>query len=439
MHVPTWGHQCVACYNERMRNGQFAQQVREALAHLHNRACLASLPLADWLGESGRPLSGDALRRLLVESIEQLKPVQSTPATLADWRRHQHLILRYVEGYNRDQVARELMISARQASRDHEQAIDALATMLWRRRVEPHASLPSSQPVRASESDAVASDARVTWDASTTLDSAQGDTDLSATINGALATLRKLLADRRVRIALSLPDILPPVAIDGALLRQALLHLLSYAVEVAEGGNVSLTGADTPPGVLLRIQLPSGRGPGRPGGRPAGALANIRELFEVGRDLLAAQGIALTLEGTADRPHSLTIVLPPTRCPTVLVIDDNPDLVGLFRRYLRGEPYRLIQSTSGTSALQLARDLLPDAIILDVMIPSLDGWDILNELRGTPELQDTTVIICSILPERALARELGVADFLAKPVTQPALLAVLRRWCPAPAARPAQP
>lgn len=412
----------------------FAGQVREALAHLHSRSHLEALPLAVALGEGGRRLSGDALRLQLLDAIEQLKPAQTTPATLADGRRYRHLILRYVEGYSRDQVARDLMVSARQASRDHEQAIHALAAILRRRRPgRPDAGIIGETVSRSSREDA-----RPRPALESAVDPSETDGNLAETLRGALATLQKLLDDRRVRVELSLPDILPTVAVGRGLLRQALLHLLSFAAEVARGGTVSLSAADVAEGIVLGIRIagaPS-QPPATP--RPPGELAKVKDLFDVGSRLLGDRGISVRVEGEVDRPGGLIVVLPPTQQSKVLIVDDNPDVVELFRRYLRGRPYRLVQATTGASALRVAAELQPDVIILDVMLPSQDGWDVLHDLRAIVGLRETPVIVCSVLPERSLAEELGVTDFLLKPVTRPSLLAALDRWCPPPGARPAR-
>lgn len=413
----------------------FATQVREALTHLHNRSYLESLPLAGLLGDDRQALGGDALRRLLIEAIERLKPVQSTPATLADWRRYRQIVLRYVEGYSRDQVARDLMVSVRQASRDHEQAIKALTTILqadWPRGRSGHAPDPPGLTLARSTRD------RSRRGRVTLVDPLEGDADLAETLRAALATLKGLLAERKTRVVVSLPDILPSVAISQSLLRQALLHLLSYAAESARRMTVSLTAADVAEGIVLRVEIPGD--PEQPNipDRSVAELTKARDLLETGCRILAARGIVAQIEGGADDPRSVTIALPPSRQSTVLVVDDNPDVVALFRRYLRGEPYRLIQATSGASALRVAPDLRPELIILDVMLPSQDGWDVLNELRATPALKDTPVIVCSVLPEQTLAEELGVSDFLPKPVTRLSLRLVLDRWCSASKVHPAR-
>ncbi len=84
--------------------------------------------------------------------------------------------------------------------------------------------------------------------------------------------------------------------------------------------------------------------------------------------------------------------------------------------------------TSGADALALLRQLTPQAIVLDVMMPHQDGWEILQALRQEPACATIPVIVCSVLREHDLALSLGASDTLVKPVSQPALLDVLRRW-----------
>jgi CheY-like chemotaxis protein len=154
------------------------------------------------------------------------------------------------------------------------------------------------------------------------------------------------------------------------------------------------------------------------------------ELLVAARQLLEAQAGLVELGPAEPGQLLFAIVLPPVQLRTLLVVDDNPDLVGLFRRYLHDQPYRVIQATSGGAALGLSRQLRPGVILLDVLMPSQDGWEILQQLRSHAETRDIPVVICSVLPERALARSLGVHEFLPKPFTRQDLMAVLERSYP---------
>jgi CheY-like chemotaxis protein len=200
------------------------------------------------------------------------------------------------------------------------------------------------------------------------------------------------------------------------------VNALSHVVQVARPGQILISGADTGRGPTIRISAFDAVG------SPAPA---ADESLEAGRRLLEMQGGALAAE--LDREgYRVTLTLPSVRLGKVLVVDDNPDVVMLFQRYLRGAPYRVVQATSGQEAVRLGRELSPDVITLDVMLPSQDGWEILAQLRAYPQTRETPVIVCSVLPEREVALALGAADFLAKPITRTALLQALDRCLAGP-------
>jgi CheY-like chemotaxis protein len=113
--------------------------------------------------------------------------------------------------------------------------------------------------------------------------------------------------------------------------------------------------------------------------------------------------------------------------PSVLVIDDNQGLVELLRRYLTGLMCRVWTATNGSAGLELAAQLSPDAIILDVMMPEMDGWELLQRLRSHPSTAAIPVIICSVFNDPELAYSLGASTILTKPVKQIDLVDALRQ------------
>ena len=110
----------------------FARHVHEAYAHLHDRAYLQDHPLTRaFYGAAS--YAAERLHRTLIDAIEWLRPLGAAAPTSVEWRRYRHLQLRYVEGASPDQIARELCISPRQARRDHVEALDEVARLLWKR------------------------------------------------------------------------------------------------------------------------------------------------------------------------------------------------------------------------------------------------------------------------------------------------------------------
>jgi CheY-like chemotaxis protein len=117
--------------------------------------------------------------------------------------------------------------------------------------------------------------------------------------------------------------------------------------------------------------------------------------------------------------------LPTDEEKIVLVIEDNEGIIRVFKGYLAAYGYRVTGATSGEEALRLARELNPAAISLDIMMPTQDGWEILQALKDDPATQHIPVIICSVLEDPELALSLGAAAYLSKPVAEADLVSVL--------------
>ena len=87
----------------------------------------------------------------------------------------------------------------------------------------------------------------------------------------------------------------------------------------------------------------------------------------------------------------------------------------LLRRTLVKDGYRVEYAENGEKGLQLARQLRPDAITLDVMMPGMDGWQVMTHLKSDPELADIPVILLSIVNDRKTGFALGATEYLTKP------------------------
>lgn len=128
--------------------------------------------------------------------------------------------------------------------------------------------------------------------------------------------------------------------------------------------------------------------------------------------------------------------------PTVLVIDDNQGLVELLQRYLADQTCSILAATSGAEGVCLAQATVPDAIVLDVMMPQMAGWEVLQRLRNDPRTVHIPVLVCSVINNPELAYSLGAAAFIAKPVGREDILEGLHRIgvlrAPGPAAPRAQ-
>jgi signal transduction histidine kinase/CheY-like chemotaxis protein len=112
----------------------------------------------------------------------------------------------------------------------------------------------------------------------------------------------------------------------------------------------------------------------------------------------------------------------------VLVVEDDRLSLDLMTLYLRGAAFEVHAARDGEEGLELARSLQPSAIILDIMLPRLDGWDLLALLKKDPRTAHIPVVIVSMLDERGKGFALGAEDYLVKPVARDDVVAALARW-----------
>ena len=117
----------------------------------------------------------------------------------------------------------------------------------------------------------------------------------------------------------------------------------------------------------------------------------------------------------------------PEEAATILLIDDDPQVHDLLGQMLNREGYRIEHATSGPDALTMVQKVRPSAILLDIMMPQVDGWTVLSALKRDPDLADIPVIIVSMLDERPLGLSLGAAEFLTKPIDRSRLVDVVKK------------
>jgi PAS domain S-box-containing protein len=117
----------------------------------------------------------------------------------------------------------------------------------------------------------------------------------------------------------------------------------------------------------------------------------------------------------------------PEQAATILLIDDDPQVHDVLGQMLSREGYRVEHATSGPDALTMVQKVRPAAILLDIMMPQVDGWTVLSALKRDPDLAGIPVIIVSMLDERPLGLSLGAAEFLTKPIDRSRLVDVVKK------------
>ena len=119
---------------------------------------------------------------------------------------------------------------------------------------------------------------------------------------------------------------------------------------------------------------------------------------------------------------------PPASKHLVLVVDDDPAQRDLLTRFLEREGFAVRTAPDGRAGIELARTLHPRAILLDVMMPQMDGWSVLGALKADPALAPIPVVMVTFVNEPALSESLGAADTVLKPVEWDHLKGVMERF-----------
>ena len=112
----------------------------------------------------------------------------------------------------------------------------------------------------------------------------------------------------------------------------------------------------------------------------------------------------------------------------VLVVDDDADTRQVLKRFLNRKGLPVECASSGEEGLRLARELHPMAIILDVMMPGMDGWAVLSTLKSEEKVKDIPVVMLTIVDDKNLGYALGATDYLIKPVDRGRLIEILAKF-----------
>jgi len=119
---------------------------------------------------------------------------------------------------------------------------------------------------------------------------------------------------------------------------------------------------------------------------------------------------------------------PKPQAETILVIDDDPAVRDLMSRFLTKLGFHVVAAGDGEEGFRLAKSIRPVIITLDVVMPVLDGWDVLKRLKADPELADTPVIMVTIVDNEVAALKLGASNYLVKPVDRDRLAELVEKY-----------
>lgn len=390
-------------------DAEFEEHIRDLLSNLYDYLKLADNPVA---GALAPELSGNerlgAIRRLVLRAIDEL---QAEPKDGPGSRRNRlyHILqLRYVEQQSTVDVLNQLALSERQYYREHQRALQTISRVIWDERFAGSAAAGSAEAAELSLADELDY---------LNVDRGQRAFDVKTEILAAIRATRVIAARRGIdinvidaseSISLSLPQ---PV------FRQLIVLMLNELLSALETGARVDIGLSQQEAALL-IHL---------GGLASSAQARGCCERLLGDATARALLASLKAELDCEAPPQLWLRFE-RAMHKILVVDDNPDTIGLFKRYLAHQPYQLLAAQAEDEALRIAQATPLLGIILDVMLPGKDGWQILQRFKNHPATAEIPVLICSVLEMEALALSLGADGYLKKPPTRDAFLALLGEW-----------
>lgn len=278
--------------------------------------------------------------------------------------------------------------------------------------------------------------------------------NLSRLVAESAVSFRPQIEQKQQRLTLDVAAGPPPVSGDADRVVQILTNLISNANKYTpaggeitvsahlDGQQVHLAVRDTGIGMsteeqgqlFTRFFRGKGRVAQEAGGTGLG-LVIVRSIVELhGGELhvMSAPGQGTTFSFTLPVSKELEAPLPivpvtgPARGGCILVIDDEADIAQLIGRYLERAHYRVLVAPSASEALRLAQVEQPDLIILDLLMPDIDGFTTLGWLKHDAHTAAIPVLVLSILEDTGQSRLLGAADYLIKPVQEQTLLARVR-------------
>ena len=398
-----------------MDKAQFRNTLKDILNHLADTAYLENSKLASVLlndEESKQANRIQVLRNKISEGIDVLRPPEDIPLHVAEWRCYRILTLRYLRGMDLYRIEDELGLSQRQVQRDLKKGIDALASILWERQSSAEGNISAEESPVEVPSDTYDLDLikkeLMNWEITFDL------FNLSQIIEQAVELSASLLkTDLRSRVDHSGVDQQLDVRVDQILTKQGLYKILSMAGASTQAISVVMqTRKLNEFFIELTIEF-----------KHSQPLSYNN--WEIAQLFYTIQGVNHKLSELPGQT-TITIILPLMQQNSCLVIDDVVSVRRLIERMLGSYGIQVFGLDDAQQALTLAQLMKPDFILLDILMPKMDGWQMIKLLKSHPETSNIPVIICSVLYEPELSRAVGADAYIRKPINRLELIHTLQ-------------
>jgi CheY-like chemotaxis protein len=391
----------------------FEDNVRYLLTNLYDYLKLINNPLAQHLSAN---LTGHermhAIRHTMLNAIEDLKSENKSQLTSRQNRLYNILLLRYVEEQATSEILNQLVLSERQYYREHQRAIQTISQIIW----DNHYSMDETEVEPVHENISLAEE----------LDylNIYSKNKIFYPKEEILMAIKAttIIAEQR-DLSISLKNTMEPIILNVSqpVFRQFIIYVLNELIQ------------HTYPNGHIEIDL---------------QISDNEPVIQVYTD-----GLSIDLEAFCDKLKSnntlhvlmkslnVKVFSKPTNSEKaslllkfdqeihkILIVDDNPDTISLFKRYVANLPYKLLSTQHESDAILIAQKTQLMCIILDIMLPEKDGWQILQSYKSHPLTEHIPVLICSVLEMKDLAMSLGADGYLKKPPTRDEFLSTLSQW-----------
>jgi len=267
-----------------------------------------------------------------------------------------------------------------------------------------------------------------------------------------LSTMSGLIKDKPIQMKRIIEPNLPTVRADAIRVRQVMINLLSNAAKFTDEGDIlvevglkpGLTGrkelrvsvTDTGPGIAKEDQVKLFLAFSQVDDSPTRKTGGTGLGLSICQHIINMHGGRIWVDSDLGKGSTFHFTLPlfrkekegestPHSNKVILAIDDDPLVISLYERYLHPQGYLVVPLSDPSRAVERVKQLKPFAVTLDIMMPGIDGWQVLDTLKGDPETRNIPVIICSIIEDLEKGFNLGATDYLVKPILEDDLVNAL--------------
>jgi CheY-like chemotaxis protein len=374
----------------------FTKQVKEALEKLYDFQALQENALTRKFDtRKSDPHSKDAyqLRREIIEAIESLNPGQNVAAQSGTVRIYNLIYMHYISRLTIQEAAYEVGVSLRQAYRDLQRGQELISAVLWHRLNET----PHTQEAPSVETELVRLEDNTTI------------STLQELLDAAMRPIRILADKYSLAIDVEAPDSPIMMTTNHTIAQQILTHILSQIIQQARPSHLEIQLLDDAD--FMHIWY--------------GGMSPLNLHFEPIIQQMMTQ-LHWELQYESEGGIQGISLKSSRRRALILVIDDNEGLMHLLQRYLTDNTCKVMSAPNTEQGLHSIAQLQPDVIVLDVMMPGMDGWELLQRLRTRSETKHIPVIICSVIKDPELAFAMGASHYMLKPVTRETFVSTLQ-------------